>query len=256
MELELTRISNEFEGKVAMITGSARGIGQATAVAFARRGADVVVLDMDERADETLSYIERLGCRGVYVQTDVTDSRSVQEAVRRTIETFGRLDFAHNNAGIRAVANVADLPEETWRKVIEVNLTGVFLGMKYQIPEILKTGGAIVNTASVFGIAAVPGRSAYVASKAGVIGLTKTAASEYAEQGIRINAVAPGLIMTEAAMATLQEGTGADAVIARTPRRKPGTPSDIAEAVVWLCGPYSVNVNGAVLPVDGGWSAV
>lgn len=253
---ELTRISNEFEGKVALITGAARGIGQATAVAFARRGANVAVLDVDDQGDETLSYIEKIGSKGIYVKTDVTDGQSVQDAVKATVSAFGRLDFAHNNAGIRAVAPITELSIEEWKRVIDVNLTGVFIGMKYQIPEILKTKGAIVNTSSVFGMNGMPDRSAYVASKAGVIGLTKTAASEYGEQGIRINAIAPGLIMTAAALKTLNEGSGPDAVIARTPRRQPGNPTDIAEAVVWLCSAYSPNVNGVVLPVDGGWSAV
>lgn len=254
-EFNLTPISKEFEGKVALITGAARGIGQATAVAFARRGTNIVICDVDEQGDETLSLVEQLGCKGLYVQTNVTNSESVKNAIAATISTFGRLDFAHNNAGIRAVAPVAELSEEDWRRVIDVNLTGVFIGMKYQIPEIIKTQGAIVNTASIWGMTGAPDRSAYVAAKAGVIGLTKTAASEYAEQGIRVNAIAPGLIMTKAAEKTLNEGIGPQAVIARTPRKKPGNPTDIAEAVVWLCSAYSPNVNGVVLPVDGGWSA-
>ena len=251
--MEMTKNSDEFKGKVALITGGARGIGQATALAFARRGANIVICDVAEHGNETLAAVEKLGSKGIYVHTNVADSQSVENAVKTAISAFGRLDFAHNNAGIRAVANIADLAESDWKRVIDVNLTGVFLGMKYQIPEILKTQGAIVNTASIFGMKGVPERSAYAASKAGVISLTMTAASEYAEQGIRVNAVAPGFIATEAAQNTL--GNGAQPLIARTPRKKPGNPTDIAEAVVWLCSSYSLNVNGIVLPVDGGYMA-
>lgn len=251
--MEMTENSGEFKGKVALITGAARGIGQAAALAFARRGANIVICDVAEHGDETLAAVEKLGSNGIYVHTNVADSQSVENAVKTAISAFGRLDFANNNAGIRAVATIADLAESDWKRVIDVNLTGVFLGMKYQIPEILKTQGAIVNTASNFGMTGVPERSAYAASKAGVISLTMTAASEYAEQGIRVNAVAPGFIATEAAQKTL--GSGAQPLIARTPRKKPGNPTDIAEAVVWLCSSYSPNVNGIVLPVDGGYTA-
>ena len=180
--------------------------------------------------------------------------RSVEKAVKAAISVFGRLDFAHNNAGVRAVANIADLAESDWKKVIDVNLTGVFLGMKYQIPEILKTQGAIVNTASIFGMKGVPERSAYAASKAGVISLTMTAASEYAEQGIRVNAVAPGFIATEAAQKTL--GSGAQPVIARTPREKNQEIQPILRKLLFgFVAHYSPNVNGIVLPVDGGYMA-
>lgn len=170
-------------------------------------------------------------------------------------EVFGRLDFAHNNAGIRTVAPTADLAEEDWQRVIDVNLTGVFHCMKYEIPEILKTKGAIVNTASIWGMTGASDRSAYVASKAGVIGLTKTAASEYGERGIRINAIAPGPTMTEAAMRTLSEGVGLDTVVERTALKKHGRPIDIAEATAWLCSPSAAYITGVILPVDGGWSA-
>lgn len=252
---DLRRMTKEFEGKVALVTGGARGIGQACAVAFARRGASVAVCDIDEYSEETVSLIEKMGGKAIYIRMDVSDPQSVQEGIKKTISTFGRLDFAHNNAGVRAVALTADLSEEDWRRVIDINLTGVFLCMKYEIPEILKTKGAIVNTASIWGMTGAYERSAYVASKAGVIGLTKTAASEYGEQGIRINAIAPGPILTSAALKTLSEGIGLDAVVSKTAMKRAGKPEEIAEAVTWLCSSASSYVNGVVLPVDGGWSA-
>lgn len=130
-----------------MVTGAARGIGQASAVAFARRGADIVVCDIDEIAEDTISIIEKLGSKAIYVRTNVADFESVKKAIQVTISTFGRLDFAHNNAGIQTVAPTADLAESDWQRIIDVNLTGVFHCIKYEIPEILKTKGAIVNTA-------------------------------------------------------------------------------------------------------------
>lgn len=254
MENNLTQISNEFEGKVALITGGARGIGQASAVAFARRGANIVVCDVDEHSEETISLIQQLGQNGLYVQTDVTDSQSVQNAIRQTISKFGRLDFAYNNAAVRAVDPVAELSEEDWRKVIDVNLTGVFIGMKYQIPEILKTKGAIVNTSSIWGRTGIGGRSAYAASKHGVIGLTKSAAVEYGSEEIRINAIAPGVVDTAGSKGPLGKD-GLQKLIDKTPNGRPSYPSEIAEVVAWVCSPLASNINGAVLPIDGGWSS-
>lgn len=171
--------NGEFRGQVAMVTGAARGIGQASALAFARRGARVIVCDILDEADETVELIETLGCSALFVHTDVSRSESVQAAVGTGVEAFGRLDFAHNNAGIGNACLLADLSETEWDQVIGVNLTGFFLCMKYQIPHLLKSTGAIVNTASVWSMVGAPSMAAYSASKHGVVGLTKSAARDY-----------------------------------------------------------------------------
>jgi NAD(P)-dependent dehydrogenase (short-subunit alcohol dehydrogenase family) len=247
-------VAGEFEGRVALVTGAARGIGRASALAFGRRGADVVVCDvLDEDARETVAQLEALGVKGHYQRTDVADSAQVRAAVAAAVETFGRLDYAHNNAGTFSPAPLADLPEEDWARVIAVNLTGVWLCLKYQIPEILKTGGAIVNTASIWGQVGSPAQAAYVASKHGVIGLTRTAAADYGTQGLRVNAVAPGTIQT--AMTAGVPTEIMDAIIARSAQRRYGQPAEVGEAVAWLCSPAASYVNGTVLAVDGGWLA-
>lgn len=246
---------SDFKGKVALLTGAAKGIGQATAMLFARRGADVVVCDvLADAGKETVAMIEGLGRRALYVHTDVTDSTSIQRAVSIAVETFGRLDYAFNNAGVRTVAPVAELDESEWRRVIEVNLTGVYLCMKYELPEILKTKGAIVNMSSVLGLTGSVNRSAYVASKHGVIGLTKTAALEYGEAGIRINAVAPGVTETQG-MVALAPGALLEQSLSRTAVKRSGQPAEIGEAVAWLCSDAASYVNGIVMPVDGGFLA-
>lgn len=243
----------EFDGKVALVTGAARGIGQASALAFARRGASVVVCDMLDTAD-TVQQIEDAGGKAIGLVTDVSKSASVKGAVGEAVSTFGRLDFAHNNAGTFAPVPLADLDEADWDRVIAVNLTGVFLCLKYQIPEILKTGGAIVNTASIWSFVGAGAQSAYVASKHGVAGLTRTAAQDYGTAGIRINAVAPGPIDTAMTAAVPKEAMAP--VIARTTLGRYGQPHEIAETVAFLCSGAASYINGAVLPVDGGWLAV
>lgn len=243
----------EFEGKVAMVTGGARGIGQASALAFARRGADVLICDVLDDAKETAGLVEDLGGRAVYVHTDVSDSTSVRRAVATAISELGRLDFAHNNAGIGPSAVLDELAEDEWDRVIAVNLTGTYLCMKYQLPHLLESGGAIVNTASMWGVVGAAHMSAYSASKHGVVGLTKSAARDYGTSGVRVNAIAPGPIQT--ALTAVVPTEAMDQIIGRTAMVRFGQPAEIGEVVAWLCSTSASYVTGAVLPVDGGWLA-
>jgi NAD(P)-dependent dehydrogenase (short-subunit alcohol dehydrogenase family) len=245
-------MSGDFAGKVAFVTGAASGIGRASAVAFAARGAAVVVCDLAEPAD-TVAEVERLGATALPFQLDVSDGDALRDAVDAAARAFGRLDYAHNNAGTFAVAPLADLTEAEFASVLSVNLTGVFLGMKYQIPHLLETGGAIVNTASIWSEQGAAAQAAYVASKHGVAGLTRTAAIDYGGRGIRINAVAPGPIRT--AMTAAVPTDAMAPVIGRTTLGRYGESPEVAEAVVWLCSPAAAYVNGVVLAVDGGYLA-
>ena len=245
---------SDFDGKVAMVTGAARGIGAASARALSDAGASVAICDvLDEDGQRTAAELNASGGSAIYVHTDVSSADSVESAVGRIVDTFGRLDFAHNNAGVFSPAPTADLDVERWRWVIDVNLTGVFLCMKYQLPHILKSTGAVLNTASVWAQAGAATQAAYSASKHGVVGLTRTAALDYGSTGVRINAVAPGPIATAMTAAVPTEIM--DVVVGRTAAGRYGRPDEVGKAVVWLCSPASSYVNGAVLPVDGGWLA-
>jgi NAD(P)-dependent dehydrogenase (short-subunit alcohol dehydrogenase family) len=245
-------MSGEFDGKVAWVTGAAGGIGRASALAFAARGASVVVCDLADPGG-TAAEVEALGVKALPLRLDVADGAAVRDAVEDGVRTFRRLDFAHNNAGTFAVAPLADLAEADWARVVAVNLGGVFLGMKYQIPHLLETGGAIVNTASIWSEQGAPLQGAYVASKHGVAGLTRTAAIDYGGRGIRVNAVAPGPIRTAMTAAVPDEAMAP--VIGRTTLGRYGEAPEVAEAVAWLCSPAARYVNGVVLPVDGGYLA-
>lgn len=242
-----------FSGRVAFITGAARGIGRATAEAFADRGAQVVLCDVLPEPGGLLAEMVERGAEAAYVQADVADPDSVAAAIRFATERFGRLDFAFNNAGVSSTGLTADLSLADWQRVIGVNLTGTFLCMRYEIPELLKTGGCIVNAASIWAQVGRAGKAAYAASKHGVAGLTRSAAHEYAEQGLRVNAVAPGPIATE--MTAAMPADAMRATIDRTAQKRFGHSGEIAAAVTWLCSPEASFVNGVVLPVDGGWLA-
>ncbi len=245
-----------FTGKVAFVTGGANGIGRASALAFAREGASVAVADLSEKAnEETARMIRDLGAHALAIRCNVTRNEDVRRALNATIDTFGRLDFAFNNAGVEyEIKPAADVTEDEWDRIIDVDLRGVFLCMKQEIPLILKQGGgAIVNTSSGAGIRGFKGGAAYVAAKHGVIGLTRAAALDYAPSNIRINAVCPGSIDTPM-MDRFSGGTdeGRQAVIAQEPVGRMGTPDEIAAAVVWLCSDAARFVVGSALVVDGG----
>jgi len=252
----VTHGNGGFIGKVAFVTGAANGIGRATALAFAQEGASVVLADVSEKQNqETADMVSDLGGHALAVRCDVLQSEDVRSALDATIKTFGRLDFAFNNAGIEnSVKPAADITEQEWDRIIAIDLRGVFVCMKQEIPLILKQGGgAIVNTASGAGIKGFKGGAAYVAAKHGVVGLTRAAALDYAASNIRINAVCPGIIDTPM-MDRFSGGTpeGRHAVVAQEPIGRMGTPNEIAAAVVWLCSDAASFVVGSALVVDGG----
>jgi NAD(P)-dependent dehydrogenase (short-subunit alcohol dehydrogenase family) len=246
-------------GKVALVTGASSGIGRASALAFGREGAKVVVADIvAEGGEETVSLIKKAGGEALFVRAEVSKAAEVAALINTAVATYGRLDCAHNNAGIEgAAATTVECTEENWDRIIAINLKGVWLCMKYEIPQMLKQGGgAIVNTASGAGLVGVPRSGGYVASKHGVVGLTKTAALEYAKLGIRVNAVCPGPIDTP-----MLQRIGSrrpqivEKIAAAGPMRRLGKPEEIAEAVVWLCSEAASFVTGQAMPVDGGYMA-
>jgi NAD(P)-dependent dehydrogenase (short-subunit alcohol dehydrogenase family) len=253
-----------LNGKVALVTGGASGIGRATALAFAREGAKLVIADMNEEGGHQTSHmITENGGEAIFVKTDVTSASAVEALISKAVETYGRLDCAHNNAGISGAgiggehrALTAEYPAERWQQVIVINLTGVWLCMKYEIAQMLtQGGGTIVNTASGAGLVGLPYACAYVASKHGVVGLTKTAALEYAQQGIRVNCVCPGYIQTPMTEGGLSNPERRARIIASEPIGRLGTPEEVAEAVVWLCSDAASFVTGHTMTVDGGYVA-
>lgn len=252
-------MENNFKNKVALVTGGSFGIGRATAIAFAQRGAKVVIADIKEDKEQTtLKAINDAGSEGMFIQCDVTKDAEVKSLVEKTVHAFGSLDLAFNNAGIEGgMSPTHECTEENWDNTIAVNLKGVWLCVKHEIPQMLKQGkGAIVNCASVAGHIGFSNLPAYVASKHGVVGLTKAAALENAKTGIRINAVCPGVIRTE----MIDRITGKDPAVEKQytdmePMGRMGNPEEIAAAVVWLCSEYASFVTGLAMDVDGGWLA-
>jgi NAD(P)-dependent dehydrogenase (short-subunit alcohol dehydrogenase family) len=244
-----------FIGKVAFVTGAASGIGRATAVAFAAEGARVAILDLTEEAlHATAEAIRNAGGEVLTLACDVSKPQQVEAAVARTVETFGRLDIAFNNAGVEnKAAPVAEIELEEWDRILDINLRGAFLCMKHELAQMVRQGGGVVvNTSSGAGVRGVAGGAAYAASKHAIIGLTKSAALDYAKSNIRVNAVLPGNIETP----MMDRFTGGDIqkAIALEPVGRLGKPEEIADAVLWLSADLGAFVTGASISVDGGWS--
>jgi NAD(P)-dependent dehydrogenase (short-subunit alcohol dehydrogenase family) len=248
----------ELSGKVALVTGASSGIGRNTSLMYAREGARVVVSDVvEEGGNETVRRIENAGGEAFFVRADVSKPEDCENLVRQAVDRFGRLDIAVNNAGIGGEQNpTADYSLEGWRKVIDINLSGVFYCMKYEIPAMLQNGGgSIINVASILGWVAFANSPAYVASKHAVIGLTRTAAVEYAKQGVRVNAVGPGFIRTSMIEALEQNEEAYNMLISLHPIGRLGEADEVAELVLFLSTERASFITGAYYPVDGGYLA-
>jgi NAD(P)-dependent dehydrogenase (short-subunit alcohol dehydrogenase family) len=254
-------MSGLLDGKAALITGGGGGIGRAAALVFAREGARVAVADIAaDAARETVAQVNAAGGQAISLSGEVTQDADVRSMIDSVVGTYGRLDCAFNNAGIAGWQvdaggkKTAEWSEEAFDRMIAVNLKGVWLCMRHELPQMqAQGGGAIVNTGSIAGLIGLPTSSAYVAAKHGVIGLTKTAALEYAESNIRVNAVCPGFIQTRMTEDTMRRR--GEAILAQVPFRRMGNPEEIAEMVAWLCSERASYVSGAAYNVDGGWMA-
>jgi len=246
----------QLENKVALITGAGSGIGKATALLFAEQGAKVVVSDINE--DNGSSAVEELKKNGgdaFFIKADSSKPENNEALVKQTIQKYGRLDIAVNNAGIGGpLSPTGEYPIDGWQKVIDINLSGVFYGLRYQIPAMQEKGGSIINVASILGQAGTKFSPAYVAAKHGVVGLTRAAALEYANKNIRINSVGPGYIKTPLVMKSLDDAAR-NALVGLHPIGRLGESEEIAELILWLASSKSSFVTGAYYPIDGGYLA-
>lgn len=246
----------DLKNKVALITGAASGIGESTAMLFAEEGAKLVLTDIKEaEGNEVVEKINNLGGEAIFIKADTSKAADSQKSVKDAIEKFGRLDIAVNNAGIGGPQKqVGEYEIEDWDKVIGINLSGVFYGMRFQIPEMLKNNkGSIINVASILGSVGFAQSCAYVAAKHGVVGLTKTAALEYSAQGIRVNSVGPAFIKTPLLEDLDQELL--DQLVSLHPIGRLGEPEEVAQLILWLAGEKSSFASGAYYPLDGGYLA-
>lgn len=250
-----------MEGKAGLVTGAGSGIGRASALAFAKQGAKVIVSDISEEAGlETVNLIREAGGEAEFFKCDVTDEAQVKAMVDQTVSTYGKLDFAHNNAGFNGqFVPIGEMETSTWDRVIQINLYSMFYCIKHQVNAMLETGGgAIVNTASGAGLIGIANNTPYVAAKFGVVGMTRSAAMDYAKKGIRVNAIAPGSTMTPMMANAFEQNPGSDfemSIKAGIPMGVLAEPEDQANAVVWLCSDQARMVTGITMPVDGGYLA-
>ncbi|MFC1925514.1 glucose 1-dehydrogenase [Chloroflexota bacterium] len=252
---EVTMREGLVEGKVALVTGAGSGIGQASALKFAREGANVVIADVSaEGGEETLQMLRKAGGEGIFIQTDVSKKEDVEAMVKKAVETYGRLDCAHNNAGIGGEwGRMADTSEENWDRIMGINLKGIWYCMRAEIHQMVKQGGgAIVNTASAGGLATSKFTADYTTSKHGVVGLTRAAAVDYAVRGIRVNCVCPGIVNTPLSAPLQAMPDMAAKFASMQPLNRFAEPGEIANAAVWLCSDEASFVNGHALAVDGG----